>query len=417
MNAMNKSRQAALAVVDTLQKAGFEAYFAGGCVRDELMGLVPQDYDVATSARPEEVLRHFPKALKVGVAFGVVLVRRRGTAIEVATFRSDGQYEDGRRPTSVTFSSAQLDAQRRDFTCNGLFCDPIRGAILDFVGGRQDIQTRCLRAIGDPARRFAEDHLRMLRAIRLAARLNFQIDPSTLAAISQHAGALVHISRERIGQEMRMILTHPSRRSAAQLLLETRLLEPVWQQPLDPAHVLSTGLGWLGGLPAQAGFALALAALICDISPPRNARTASQQLQRSWALSTQETSDLQFFLAQLPVLQNWKNQRISVLKRILADSRSNELLTLYLAGTPDAAQKLELEARVRELSAAPLAPDPLVTGDDLIAMGQSPGPKFRAWLEELYNQQLEDQFPDRAAALTAARHLVEMDAQQRQHEL
>ena len=416
MKAQDQSKQAALAVVETLQKAGFEAYFAGGCVRDEIMGLAPQDYDVATSAHPEEVLRHFPKAQKVGVAFGVVLVRRRGAAIEVATFRSDGQYDDGRRPTSVTFSSAQLDAQRRDFTCNGLFCDPIRGTILDFVQGRADIQARCLRAIGDPARRFAEDHLRMLRAIRFAARLNFQIETSTLAAISRHAAALAHISRERIGQEMRMILTHPSRRRAAQLLLATGLLQPVWPWPLEPAHVQAAKLSWLGGLPEQAGFALALTALLCDLSSTHNAHTMPEAMQQSWVLSTQETADLRFLLSQLPVLQNWKSQRVAVLKRILADSRAKDLLALYRAGTPDANTKLELEARVRELSAAPLAPDPLVTGDDLIAMGQRPGPKFRAWLEELYNQQLEDQFPDRTAALTAARQMVQQHSPPRPHE-
>ncbi len=405
-----------MAVVDTLQKAGFEAYFAGGCVRDELMGLAPQDYDVATSAHPEEVLRHFPKAQKVGVTFGVVLVRRRGAAIEVATFRSDGQYDDGRRPTSVTFSSAQLDAQRRDFTCNGLFCDPIRGTILDFVGGRADIQARCLRAIGDPARRFAEDHLRMLRAIRFAARLNFQIETSTLAAISRHAAALAHISRERIGQEMRMILTHPSRRRAAQLLLATGLLQPVWPWPLEPAHVQAAKLSWLGGLPEQTGFALALTALLCDLSSTHKAHTMPEAMQKLWVLSTQETADLRFLLSQLPVLQNWKSQRVAVLKRILADSRAQDLLALYRAGTPDANAIQELEARVRELSAAPLAPDPLVTGDDLIAMGQRPGPKFRAWLEELYNQQLENQFPDRTAALTAARQLVQQHSPPRPHE-
>ena len=410
MNVVDKARQAAMAVVDTLQKAGFEAYFAGGCVRDELMGLAPQDYDVATSARPQEVLRHFPKSQQVGVAFGVVLVRRRGAAIEVATFRSDGQYQDGRRPISVTFSSAQLDAQRRDFTCNGLFCDPIRGTILDFVGGRADIQARCLRAIGDPARRFAEDHLRMLRAIRFAARLNFQIESSTLAAMAQQAKALAHISRERVGQEMRMILTHPSRRSAAELLLETGLLQPVWHQPLTDAHLRPTRLDWLAGLPRQAGFALALAALVCDISPTPDARTEPEALQKSWVLSTQETADLKFLLGQLPVLRNWKNQRLAVLKRIFADRRSQELLALYRAGTPEPGPKLELENRLREISATPLAPDPLVTGDDLIAMGQKPGPKFRAWLEELYNQQLENQFPDRATALTAARQLVATDA-------
>ena len=407
MSVVDKSRQAAVAVVDSLQKAGFQAYFAGGCVRDEIMGRRPKDYDVATSAHPEQVLHHFPKAQKVGVAFGVVLVRRRGVAIEVATFRSDGQYEDGRRPTSVTFCSAELDAQRRDFTCNGLFCDPIGGQILDFVGGRADIQARCLRAIGDPARRFAEDHLRMLRAVRFAARLNFAIAPSTLAAIAEQAGALALISRERIGQEMRMILAHASRAQAVKLLLETGLLEPVWLQPMEisPAGK-STPLNWLGSLPAEAGFVLSLAALIGDIGPMRDYRQVIAGLQKSWVLSTWETTDLQFLLAQLPVLRNWQNQRVAVLKRILADPRSGDLLSLYRAGCRDAEKISALEARVRELSAAPLAPPPLVTGDDLIAMGQFPGPKFRAWLEELYNQQLEDQFPDRAAALIAARQLV-----------
>ncbi len=208
-------REAAVEVVRRLSEAGYTAYFAGGCVRDRLMGLEPTDYDVASDARPEQVGALFGGAHRVGESFGVMLVSAMGHQIEVATFRSDGFYSDGRRPDTVTFSDAGHDARRRDFTINGLFEDPLSGRVIDFVGGQADLEARLIKAIGDPEARLAEDRLRMLRAVRFAARFSFAIDAATAEAIRGGAEDLGRISRERIGQEVRRMLTDRNRAVAA----------------------------------------------------------------------------------------------------------------------------------------------------------------------------------------------------------
>ena len=204
------ARDDAVTVVGTLRAAGHVAYFAGGCVRDTLLGRVPKDYDVATDAPPDRVRRLFRNTQAVGAAFGVVLVRVRRTPIEVATFRTDGAYTDGRRPDSVRFATAEEDAKRRDFTINGLFLDPMTNEVIDHVGGRADLDAKLIRAIANPDERFAEDHLRLLRAIRFAARLGFEIEPATADAIRRHAGELSRISPERVTDELRRILCSPS---------------------------------------------------------------------------------------------------------------------------------------------------------------------------------------------------------------
>lgn len=403
MNQPDKSRQAAIEVVRILQASGHQAYFAGGCVRDTIMGRPPQDYDVATSAHPAQVLLQFPKAQKVGAAFGVTLVRKYGVSVEVATFRADGKYDDGRHPIEVIFSSAELDAQRRDFTCNGLFSDPISGEILDFVGGQKDIQAQCVRAIGKPAERFAEDHLRMIRAIRFAAKLDFEIEKNTWRAIQEHAPAICRISRERIGQEMRMILTHPSRHRAVELLVQSGLLMAFWPIAIQPTGELN----WLKRLPPNATFVPGLIAMIRDLSTPdANVDMSVEKVQHSLMLSGQETADMLFFFNKLPILQQWQQQPLSTMKRILADARSADLLALHRASTSDVNCILALETRVREISTETLAPKPMVNGEDLILMGESPGPNFRRWLDLLYNRQLENEFADREAALKAAKALI-----------
>ena len=218
-------REFATEVVRTLQQAGFRALWAGGCVRDELLGLTPNDYDVATDARPEQVANLFRRSIAIGAAFGVVEVigprgdDRQHLTVEVATFRSDGVYIDGRRPESVTFSSPELDAQRRDFTINGMFFDPIAGQLHDFVGGQIDLEAKVLRAIGDPVARFTEDKLRVLRAVRIAARFELSIDPATLAAAQQIAAQIIVVSAERIAEELRKLLTHPTRARGVKLLI------------------------------------------------------------------------------------------------------------------------------------------------------------------------------------------------------
>ncbi|MEI8197059.1 MAG: CCA tRNA nucleotidyltransferase, partial [Phycisphaerae bacterium] len=231
----------ATTIVRRLQQAGHTAYFAGGCVRDQLLGRTPADFDVATSAHPEQVMTLFGRAQQVGVSFGVVLVRQKHQTVEVATFRTDGQYSDGRRPDNVQFTTAEVDAQRRDFTCNGLFFDPIAHQLHDFVGGQADIQARILRAIGRPEQRFAEDYLRMLRAPRFAAKLGFEIEPVTLQAIRIGAPNIRLISKERIGEELRMMLAHPARVRAAELLVATGLLAQIWPTELLPPAPVAPG--------------------------------------------------------------------------------------------------------------------------------------------------------------------------------
>lgn len=418
------AQQAATEVVRRLQEHGHEAYFAGGCVRDQIMGLTPQDYDIATSAKPSEVLTLFPRSRKVGAAFGVILVRQAGFTMEVATFRCDGPYADGRHPAQVTFATARQDARRRDFTCNGLFFDPIAQRLIDYVDGRRDIEQKLLRAIGDAAERFQEDHLRMIRAVRFAARLGFTIAPPTWEAIRASAEKIASVSRERIGEEMRMLLTAAARQRGVELLRDSGLLEHFWPAPIVPPGGMK---GWLGRLPATCGFTAALAAMWLDLEtettpaaspgrpqpPPTVAglrlppASYGQRLQKALALSGREREDLVWLVEKLPVLRQWSSLPTAQLKRLLADPRCGELRRLYQAQPLEESDSAALESRLNELARGPVAPPPLVTGADLIRLGATPGPRFKRWLDELYDRQLEEEFADADAALRAAQKLIE----------
>ena len=222
-------REDALAVLTRLRQAGHIAYFAGGCVRDELLGLTPKDYDIATDAPPDRVRQLFSNTQAVGAAFGVILVRHKKSVVEVATFRTDGKYLDGRHPEAVTFTTAEEDAKRRDFTINGLFLDPVENRVIDYVGGQQDLKNKILRAIGNPNHRFEEDHLRLLRAVRFAARFQLEIEETTARAIAAHADHLKRISPERIGEELRLMLTATTRDRAWQMLHRFRLDDVVFR--------------------------------------------------------------------------------------------------------------------------------------------------------------------------------------------
>jgi poly(A) polymerase len=260
-------KEAAEWIVRRLRKEGFEALLAGGCVRDMLRGREPKDYDVATSARPEELLRLFRRTLKVGVQFGVVMVGDAGPWIEVATFRSDVHYSDGRHPDRVVFSTAQQDAQRRDFTVNGLFYDPARQEVIDYVGGQADLQRRVLRAIGQPSERFAEDHLRLLRAVRFAAVLDFAIERRTWQAVVEHAALLRKVSRERVLEELGRMLSSAGRAVGMRLLSESGLL--AYAVPAGgmgvawPLGRVGMACGRLEGLAGETDLACPLAATIC----------------------------------------------------------------------------------------------------------------------------------------------------------
>ena len=408
-------RHLATEVVQKLQSSGFEAYFAGGSVRDQLMGTTPEDYDIATSARPDQIMGLFPRSVHVGEAFGVVMVRQQGRSLEVATFRSDGIYSDGRRPDSVTYTTAEHDAQRRDFTCNGLFFDPIVNRLIDYVGGQADIHAKILRAIGDPAHRFREDHLRMMRAIRFAARLRFTIEPATWMAICANADKLSEISRERIGQELRKILKDPSRVTAVTLLIESGLFRSFWPACATVAANKSIRFPRLAALPKSSSFSQALAALVLDMAEPQKntsvpaaALATIEGLQCDIVLSTEEAESIKWILTNLPVLGNWRNMRLAAFKRMLDHAWSDDLLRIYAAEHQHDGQYPPLAAYIAELQkAGPLTPDRFVNGGDLIAMGVLPGPRFKLWLEELYDRQLENDFPDRPSALLAAKQLIQ----------
>lgn len=414
------ARNAAEHVVRTLTGAGHVAYFAGGCVRDELLGLTPTDYDVATDATPDRITSLFPRTSEVGAHFGVVLVKHRDEVIEVATFRSDGDYSDRRRPDAVTFSNPRDDAQRRDFTVNALFLDPIasgpapegasvvthpsRGRIIDFVGGISDLEARTLRAVGDPDKRLAEDHLRALRAVRLAARLSFIIDPATAEAIRRHARELQGVSRERIGEEVRRMAEHPSRAVAAKLIHELGLEAPVftWTGDQGPRT-------WsvLAALQPESGFAATLAAWALDLGLKPGEETAVVQAWRKALMLSNDTkAQLSAILNTLPTLElGWSSLSVARQKRLAAGPWFSETMNVFHAANPTGAAAVE--ERLRELAATPsgLWPQPFVSGDDLVALGMKPGPRFKEILDGVLDAQLEGRVTNREEALELARRM------------
>lgn len=422
-------REFAIDVVRTLQKAGYTALWAGGCVRDEFLGLVPADYDVATSARPEQLRPLFRRRNEIGAHFGVVQVigpkAGDGTwhTIEVASFRSDGAYTDGRRPDTVTFSSPEEDAERRDFTINGMFFDPIRDELLDFVGGRADLSARVLRAIGNPVARFTEDKLRVLRAARMATRFDFAIDPATRAAAVQMAPQITVVSAERIAEELRKLFAHPNRARGLVLLRELGLLEPIlpelvaeWDRSVRalaalgaPPSPLPEQIGEGHNRPARArenghapiGFPLAFAAAL----HPVGARTAEGIAERL-KLSNAETVRLCWLVENQSVLADAPTMRASKLKPLLVHPGIGELLALHralaTATRTDPAPVEFCERVLRETPPEELNPPPVLTGEDLIARGLKPGPTFKRLLDAVREAQLEG----RAATKEHAQALV-----------
>lgn len=415
----------ARAIVGQLRQAGYQALWAGGCVRDLTLGHVPSDYDVATDARPEQVIALFPRrTIPVGESFGVVRVRGphgSGLEVEVATFRSDGTYVDGRRPESVVFSSPQLDAERRDFTINGMFFDPFSGQVIDHVGGLEDLRNGVLRAIGDPAARFREDKLRLLRAVRFAARFRFRIEPATRAAIVAMAHELPVVAAERIAHELRRMLVHETRGEAMGLMMDTRLMAAVLPpvvamrgvfqgKPVDPEgdlwdHVLLV----LRFLPAQPSFPLALAALLHDVGKPATrslyhgrssfhnheivGRRITDSLCRRLKLSNTERERVTWLVEFHQYLGEAKKLREAKLKRMLAQPGINELLALHRAdaqaSTGDTSQVEYCEYYLRHEPAGPIDPPALLTGHDLVRHGLSPGPNFATILDQVREAQLE----------------------------
>ncbi len=435
MTQPDAGRRFAIEVVRRLRTAGFQSLWAGGCVRDLILGQVPADYDVATDATPDQVIAVLPfRTVPVGISFGVVRVldpRHDGIEVEVATFRSDGAYVDGRRPESVVFGSPQLDAERRDFTINGMFLDPLSDELLDYVGGQEDLRRHLLRAIGDPGARLREDKLRALRAIRLAARFHFQIEPKTEAAVRSMAGDVVAVSAERIAQELRRMLVHPTRARAMNLALELGVVAAIL-----PPLVLMRGLFqgkpmqpegdlWdhtmlvLALLPDDPSFTLAFAALLHDVGKPTTielergrprfpnhelagARIAAQ-LCRGLKLSGAQRDRVTWLVAHHQYLGEARKLRESKLKRILAEPGIAELLALHradaLASTGLTGDVDYCESYLRELPSGPIDPPHLVTGHDLVRHGLKPGPAFGRILDQIREAQLDGKIQTKRAAL------------------
>ncbi len=428
-------REFAVGVVRTLRAAGFQALWAGGCVRDLTLGLTPSDYDVATDALPEQVIALFPRrTIPVGESFGVVRVRGphgSGHEVEVATFRSDGAYVDGRRPDSVVFTTPRLDAERRDFTINGMFFDPFTGEVIDYVGGLDDLRGKVLRAIGDPSARFREDKLRLLRAARFAARFDFRIDPATRGALVAMADQLPVVAAERVAQELRRMLVHESRARAMDLMMDTGLMAAaippvvamrgIFQgKPVQPegdlwAHTLLV----LDLLPPGPSFPLALAALLHDVGKPPTrsvhhgrpsfhnheavGREIADDLSRRLKLSNSERDRVVWLVEFHQYLGEAKRLREAKLKRILASPGIEDLLALHradaLASTGDAGQIDYCEFYLRTQPGGPINPPPLVTGHDLQRHGLVPGPHFATILEQVREAQLDRQVGSKREAL------------------
>jgi poly(A) polymerase len=439
-------------IVQTLRQRGYQAFLVGGCVRDLLLGREPKDYDVATNATPEQVMTIFPETYAVGAQFGVVLVptpeppaerdvaggdldcgfSTHSHAVEVATFRSDIGYSDGRHPDEVRFSQdPREDVARRDFTINGMLLDPVRGEVLDFVGGRRDLEHKMVRAIGDPQRRFAEDKLRMLRAVRFAARFEYAIEPGTFAAIQKLANEIGVVSRERVRDELTRMLTEGHARRAFLLLDESGLLREVLpeisamkgvQQPPQfhpEGDVFVHTLLLLDNLPQPGPPALAWGALLHDVGKPPTFRVAPDRIRFDGhvevgvKMAEEICKRLRFSgddVAQVLALVD-NHMRFgqatrmseSTLKKFLRMPRFDQHLALHRADSLASHGKLSTYEFVKEkLAAIPpekMRPVPLVSGDDLIAAGHVPGPKFREILEAVEDAQLEGRLGSKESAL------------------
>lgn len=424
------ARDKAMFIVQRLRQEGFEAFFAGGCVRDMLLGQAPQDYDIATGARPEEVQRVFGETIPVGAQFGVILVLIEGQPFEVASFRFDGPYLDGRRPSEVRYGTLEEDVRRRDFTINGMVYDPVADRVIDLVEGRQDLERRVIRAIGDPRRRFEEDRLRMIRAVRFAAGLKFAIDPETLAAIRQLGASITEISWERIGEEITRILTEGGARRGFELLDETGLLavllpevaamKGVEQSPdyHPEGDVFTHTLLLLSHLEAPSE-TLAYGCLLHDVGKPACARREEhrftfyghtekgaemaeeilKRLKRGRAVWERVAYLTRNHLRHVQAPQ----MRLSTLKRFLREEGIEELLELAridaLSSNGDLQYYRFCKTRLAELKEEEIRPAPLVRGDDLIALGFRPGPLFAEILRQVEDAQLGGEIDSRQQAL------------------
>lgn len=440
------SKEFAKSIVERLRQRGFQAYLVGGCVRDLLLKREPKDYDVATDATPQLVMEIFPDTYAVGAQFGVVLIPEpeggsepsgvgnisKSKTVEVATFRSDIGYSDGRHPDEVRFSrKPQEDVARRDFTINGMLLDPVSGDVLDFVGGRNDLEAGIIRTIGDPGRRFGEDKLRMLRGVRFAARFEYEIEPGTFAAIQRLADQIRVVSRERVRDELTRMLTEGHAHRAFQLLDEAGLLENVLpeisamksvEQPPDfhpEGDVFVHTLMLLDHLPEPCPITLAWGALLHDVGKPPTFRVAADRIRfddhvevgvkmaeeicARLRFSNDDTEQILALIQNHLRFGHVMRMKDSTLKRFMRLSRFDEHLALHradcLASHGNLGAYEFVQQKGHEIPPETMRPSPLVTGDDLIAAGHVPGPRFREILNAVEDAQLEGRVHSRDQAL------------------
>lgn len=423
-------KEKAIAIVKSLREAGYESYLAGGCVRDMLLGKTPQDYDISTSAKPDEVVRIFPKTVPVGAQFGVILVIVEGQPFEVASFRYDGPYLDGRRPAEVRYGSLREDIFRRDFTINGMVYDPVAHQLIDLVGGQSDLDSKLVRAIGTPRSRFEEDRLRMIRAVRFAASLNFSVESETFAAICELAPSITQISWERIGEEVTRILSEGGAKTGFELLDRTGLLKillpeidamkGVEQSPdyHPEGDVFTHTMLTLSHLDSPTE-TLAYGCLLHDVGKPvcirrdearltfyghteKGAAMAEEvlkRLKRSRATRERVAYLVRNHLRHLQAPQ----MRLSTLKRFLGEDGIDELLELTridaLSANGDLQHYRFCMEKLAELKTEEIHPEPLLRGRDLIAMGFSPGPNFQQILKQVEEGQLGGELSSREQAM------------------
>jgi poly(A) polymerase len=426
----------ARAVIAKLRGAGHQAYLVGGSVRDLLLGTQPKDFDVSTDARPERIMELFPKSGQVGAHFGVVLVRDAGAQVEVATFRSDHEYADGRRPASVHFESdPRQDVLRRDFTINGLMMEAATGEVLDYVGGRADLERRVVRAIGDPDARFGEDHLRLLRAVRFAARLGFEIESTTFEAVRRHHALILKVSAERVREELTRILTEGGTRRGfelldasgllADLLPEVAAMKGVAQPPeFHPEGDVWTHTLLLLEKLGRATPTLAWGALLHDVGKPATFRVAERirfnghvgegvklahGILNRLRFSRGDMEQVEALIANHMRFKDAHRMKQSTLKRFLRMPGFGEHLEMHrldcLASNGNLENYELVQRKLEELPEEQLKPAPLVTGTDLIAEGYEPGPRFAGMLAAVEDAQLEGRIGSREEALAMVREM------------
>lgn len=427
-------RDRAAAVVRHLREQGFQAYFVGGCVRDLLLEREAADYDVATDATPEQILRLFPQALTVGAQFGVVLLQEQEQEIAVATFRNDGPYPDGRHPQQVSYTrDPREDVQRRDFTINGLLYDPLENRLLDYVEGQADLRAGVIRTIGNPDQRFSEDRLRMLRAVRFAARFGFRIEEESWRAIRRSHTAIAQVSRERVRDELLKILTEGGARRGFELLDESGLLADLLPEVAamkgvaQPPEFHPEGDVWVHTLlmlekMVKPTPTLALGGLLHDVGKPPTFRVAdrirfdnhapvgarmAEQICERLRLSRRDTEQVVALVEHHLRFKDVPQMRPAKLKRFLQMERFEEHLELHRLDCLSSHRNLDhwefVRRKLAETPAEEIRPPALVTGDDLITQGYEPGPRFREILQAVEEAQLEGEVRNKEEALALVR--------------